>query len=85
MSKTKPQASPDMVNHPPHYTAGQYETIDVLEDTIQHYSNPVHAFLAASAEKYIRRAPLKGNLAEDIAKAKWYLDRLNEKLNGNKR
>lgn len=73
-------AGPDMVNHPPHYNKGKFETIDVLEDIAQHYRNPVHAMLVCQAIKYLARAPLKGNIGEDVQKAKWYLDRLVNKL-----
>lgn len=68
---------PDMVNHPPHYTSGKFEVIEVIEDIIQHFKNPVEAFLAGQAIKYIARAPLKGNYQEDISKAMWYLHRLD--------
>lgn len=65
-----------MVNHPPHYTAGKFETIDVLEDIVQHYKDPIEAALAWQVIKYIARAPLKGEQKQDLGKAKWYLDRL---------
>lgn len=70
----------DMVNHPPHYTKGKFEVIDVLEDIAQHYSNPTQAALVWQVIKYLARAPLKGNLAEDVQKAQWYLNRLVDKL-----
>ena len=73
-------AALDMVNHPPHYTRGSFETIVVLEDIAQHYKDPIHATLVWQTIKYLARAPLKGNCAEDVQKAKWYLDRLVNKL-----
>lgn len=58
----------DMVNHPPHYDYGPYETIDVIEawDLPYHLGNVV---------KYVSRAKRKGKELEDLKKAAWYLDR----------
>lgn len=65
----------DNVNHPPHYTAGRIETIDVIEEIVQHYPNAVVGGCIWQVVKYIARAPLKNNLTEDLEKARWYLDR----------
>ena len=27
----------DMINHPPHYTQGKYECVDVIEDVVKEY------------------------------------------------
>lgn len=70
----------DAVNHPSHYTAGKYETIEVIEDIIQHYQNPVEAGLVWQTIKYLARAPLKGNYTQDIKKAHFYLSRLVDRL-----
>lgn len=67
----------DMVNHPPHYRKGKFETIEMLEDIAQHYPGAM-AYNAACVIKYISRAPFKGNVKQDLQKAKWYLDRLVE-------
>jgi hypothetical protein len=61
---------PDPVNHPPHYTShpSGVECIQVTE----------HAdFLLGNAIKYIWRVAWgnKGNPAEDLRKAIWYLER----------
>lgn len=67
----------DIINHPKHYNAGKYETIDVIEDIIQHYKNPIDAFLIGELLRYISRAPLKGNnYVEHLQKAQWYMNRL---------
>lgn len=63
--------APDMVNHPPHYTAHPkgIECIDVIED------NP---FLnLGNAMKYIWRVSWgsKGRDIEDLEKAVWYVQR----------
>jgi hypothetical protein len=59
---------PDMVNSPPHYTAGGVETIDFIEAKNLNYN-------LGNAVKYITRAGLKGNRVEDLQKAKWYIER----------
>lgn len=66
----------DPVNHPSHYTSGRFETIDVIEDIIQHYENPVHVGLVWQTIKYLARAPLKGSYEQDLKKAHFYLSRL---------
>ena len=58
----------DMVNSPPHYTAGGVETIDFIEAKGLNYN-------LGNAVKYITRADLKGNRVEDLKKAKWYIER----------
>lgn len=58
----------DMVNHPPHYTQGRFEVIEVLED----WGLGLHE---ANAVKYIGRAKHKGKELEDLKKARWYIDR----------
>jgi hypothetical protein len=62
----------EAVNHPPHYTQGKYETIEVIEDWNL-------GFHLGNAVKYISRAGHKQNAAQDIKKAIWYLERWLEK------
>jgi hypothetical protein len=64
-----PKSDPDPVNHPPHYTFGKYEVIDVLQDWFA--TNP----LLWQVAKYIARADHKGNPIQDLEKAKFYLER----------
>jgi hypothetical protein len=59
----------DPVNHPSQYTFGKFEVIEVLEDWFEH--DP----LLWQVGKYIARAKHKGTMAEDLKKARWYLDR----------
>ena len=66
----------DTVNHPPHYNYGEIEVIDFIEQVTQHY-NPNVAYHIGNAIKYIARSPHK-NGKEDIAKAKWYIERAYE-------
>lgn len=66
----------DPVNHPPHYTAGRYEAIDVIEDAISKAHSPQRAYLHGQSLKYLLRLWEKGSWLEDAKKARWYLDRL---------
>lgn len=66
----------DKVNHPSHYNYGEIEVIDFIEQVTQHY-NPNVAYHIGNAIKYLARSPHK-NGKEDIAKAKWYIERAFE-------
>lgn len=63
----------DTVNHPLHYNYGDIEVIDFIEQVTQHY-NPNVAYHIGNAIKYLARSPHK-NGKEDVAKAKWYIER----------
>lgn len=63
----------DDVNHPAHYTAGQFEVIDVIEDWKLDYH-------VGNAVKYLSRANHKGNRLEDLRKAEWYVKRAIEAM-----
>ena len=63
----------DLVDHPPHYNYGKYETIDVIEDWNL-------GFHCSNAIKYISRHKHKGQAKKDIEKAVWYLQRYLEKI-----
>jgi len=65
----------DLVNHPPHYTSGSVEVIDILEQAASHSPDPVMAALQWQALKYLLRMWLKGNALQDAMKARWYLNR----------
>lgn len=62
-------ARDDMINHPAHYTFGMYEVIDILEEWFG--SDP----LLWQVGKYLARAGRKGDMLEDLLKARWYLER----------
>ena len=66
--KIRMQPAGDMVNSPPHYTAGGIETIDFIEakELDYHLGNVV---------KYITRSGHKGDKLKDLEKAQWYLNR----------
>lgn len=67
----------DKVNHPTHYTYGEIEIIDFIEQVTRDYK-PELAFAIGNAIKYISRANRK-NGKEDLDKARWYLNRAFEK------
>lgn len=73
----------DNVNHPAHYTAGSIECIDAIEAATTGLSGP-EAYGTGQVIKYIWRWKRK-NGVEDLKKARWYLDRLISKLEGDRR
>lgn len=70
----------DKVNHPSHYTYGDIEVVDFIEQVTKDYK-PELAFAIGNAIKYISRANRK-NGKEDLDKARWYLNRAYEKWEG---
>ena len=72
----------DPVNHPPHYTAGPVESIDVIEQTVSFAPQPVLGGLQWQILKYLLRLWHKGDPLQDARKARWYLDLLITKLEG---
>ncbi|UNB47645.1 DUF3310 domain-containing protein [Staphylococcus coagulans] len=67
----------DVVNNPSHYTYGDIEVIDYIEQVIKDY--PPHlAFAIGNAIMCINRAGHKNN-KEDLAEARWYLERAYDK------
>lgn len=73
----------DKVNHPSHYTKGKAEAIEVIEDAIDDAPTMQTALNHAQALKYLLRLWLKDNPVEDAKKARWYLNRLIDHLEGN--
>jgi len=71
-----PEVAPpaDAVNHPEHYTRYKHECID--EMIAMFGVDAVKAFCRCNAYKYRYRAGAKGDAAEDLAKAEWYMDKL---------
>lgn len=68
-----PTVTFDNVNHPAHYKVGGLDTIDFIEAKNLGYN-------LGNVVKYIARAAHKGNASEDLAKARWYLNREISKL-----
>ena len=66
----------DMVNHPAHYNdAGGVECIDAIQAALT--PDEFRGMLKGNIMKYLWRERLKGG-NEDLAKARWYLDKLLE-------
>ena len=65
----------DMVNNPPHYTAGSVECIDAIKASLtpQQYAG----YLRGNVIKYLWRYDRKGGV-EDLRKARTYLEWLIE-------
>lgn len=70
----------EKVNHPAHYNAGKVECIDAMEAATVHLSGREN-ICTAQAIKYLWRWKLKGG-AEDLRKARWYIDDLLKHLEG---
>ena len=69
----------DAVNHPAHYTDGNIEVIDFIEDKKLNYHR-------GNAVKYICRAGKKdpAKEVEDLQKAIWYINREIQRLEAQK-
>lgn len=65
----------DEVNHPKHYTMGNIEVIEAIEDWNLNYHR-------GNAIKYIIRAGIKDKTKEiqDLEKSKWYIEREIQRL-----
>ncbi|WP_255201747.1 DUF3310 domain-containing protein [Staphylococcus nepalensis] len=72
-----PQYPDDTVNHPSHYNYGDIEVIDYCDQVCKQYP-PELAPYVFNAIKYLSRATHK-NGSEDIAKAKYFVQRLFDK------
>ena len=65
----------DAVNHPSHYTDGNIECIDYIQDKLT--AEEFQGYCKGNALKYISRAGKKNpdKYNEDLKKAIWYLER----------
>ena len=70
----------DRVEHPSHYTKGSQEAIVTIEEAICDAPSVSAGFLQGQVLKYLLRVWLKDNPAEDLKKARWYLNRLIDSL-----
>ncbi len=75
-----PRAESDQVNSPAHYTRGRVEVIEIIEDAVQDASEPFDGMLQGNVLKYLLRLWVKDNPLQDAKKARWYLDRLIDRL-----
>jgi hypothetical protein len=70
----------DAIN-PDHYQKGKVECIDAIESATVGLQG-IEAFCTGNAIKYLYRWKQK-NGVEDLAKAKWYLEKLIQEVNKN--
>jgi len=68
----------DPVNHPQHYTSGEIECIDAIRAALG--PDQFAGFLRGNVLKYLWRCEHKGKAFEDLAKANWYLDKLQKTI-----
>lgn len=64
----------DNVNHPPHYTVGGLEVIDILQAKFT--PEMFKGFVLGNVLKYLFRLDHKDAAVQDAEKAAWYLNRL---------
>lgn len=64
----------DMVNSPTHYTDGGIETIEFIQAKLT--AEQFSGYCLGNALKYLSRAGKKGDAATDLAKARWYINRI---------
>ena len=69
----------DNVNSPSHYTTGEIEVIDYIEDKLE---GGFADYCVGNILKYVSRYKHK-NGVEDLKKARWYLNRVIYNLEGN--
>jgi len=70
--------SKEKVNHPSHYNQGKIEVIDAIEDWDLN-------FCEGNVIKYVARHRHKAEPLEDLKKAKWYLERLIDRIEDESR
>ena len=63
----------DSINHPKHYTTGNIEVMDFIQDKLT--PEEFEGFCKGVILQYVCRCRFKGGL-EDLRKAQWYLDRV---------
>lgn len=68
------------VDHPVHYTQGGIECIEAIKAATVG-KNGIEAVCTANAIKYLWRYEAKNGI-EDVKKARWYIDRLIQELEG---
>ena len=69
---------PDLVNQPPHYTAGGIETIDFLQAKLTR--DEFIGYLKGNVLKYGSRLGKKGDTEIDAGKMAWYALKLRDVL-----
>jgi hypothetical protein len=70
----------DVVNSPSHYNSGGIECIEAIEESMT--EEAFKGYLKGNVQKYMWRYEMKGKPAEDLKKARWYLNKLIEVQEG---
>lgn len=68
----------DMVNNPAHYADSAIECIDAIAASMSR--DAFLGYLKGNVQKYVWRHEKKAKPAEDLKKARWYLNRLIAEL-----
>ena len=68
----------DAVNSPSHYASGGIECIEAIKASMT--PEAFKGYLKGNVQKYMWRYEKKVNAAEDLKKARWYLDKLIEEV-----
>ena len=68
----------DPVNHPSHYTQGGIECIEAIKASMS--EEEFLGYLKGNAMKYLWRYRYKGNPSQDLRKAAFYLNLLDEEF-----
>ena len=76
--KITPITPKETISHPTHYTQGKVECIDAIESATVRKKG-FEAYCVGNVIKYLWRYEQKGG-KESVEKAKWYLERLLEKM-----
>jgi hypothetical protein len=58
----------ELVDHPSHYQSRKFEVIEIIEEFNLNFN-------LGNVIKYVLRSGKKGNLKQDLEKARWYLSR----------
>lgn len=82
IAQREPVVTNDNINHPLRYTKGDIECIDAIKAATVGKTG-IEAVCVANVVKYLWRYEEKNGL-EDVKKARWYLERLINELEGNK-
>ncbi len=75
-------AAYDAVNRPAHYAKGDIECIDAIKSAVADLRG-VEAYMTGTIIKYVWRWRAK-NGAEDLRKARWFIDNLIEETRDGK-
>lgn len=68
--------------NPEHYTGSKVECIDAIKAMLGGYG--FCCYLRGNIIKYLWRMHHKGNMAQDLKKAEWFLNRLIEEIGTDK-